>query len=121
MATSVKNPEASSGVSGSWTWFRVGGYCLLTFAYQATNIAITTSTSGQYQSAEIDTGIYLPSWVTGIVSVAGTAGSGSQGGGTKLHRVILWNLTSSVKFILSKPVSSSAEQFPFTVLVIGTC
>lgn len=121
MATSVLNPEAASGVSGSWTWFRVGGYCLLTVAVTATGVAVTTSNTGQYQSAEIDTGIYLPSWVTGIVSVAGTAGSGSQAAGVRLHRVTLWNTGVTLKYMLAANTSISSANFPFTALVIGTC
>lgn len=122
MATSVKNPEAASGVSSNgWTWFRVGGYCILTFTYQATGVAIDTSTSGQYQSAEIDTEMYLPSWVKSVIAVSGSAGQGSQGGGTRLHRVMLWSINDSVKFVLARPQSAASESFPFTVIVFGTC
>lgn len=111
----------SAGVSGDWTYFKLGGYCILTFAYQASGVSIQNSEGGQYQSDTLDTEIYLPSWVTGIKSVMGSAGSGSQGAGARLHRVTLWSTSDSVKFVLARPSSGTNISFPFTVIVFGTC
>lgn len=121
MARSVISPQAVSGQDGSWTYIRIGGFCVLTFAYQATGVPIQNSESGQYQSNEINTGISLPSWVTGIIAVSGSAGAGSQTGGVRLHRVTLWDLSATVKFALARATSSASANFPFTVIVFGTC
>lgn len=122
MSISKLAPTAVTGKDGDWYWFRCGGYCVLSLTYQASNIACTSSNTGQYQSDVISTGKYLPSWVKTIGTVTGAAGQGSQGGGVRLHRVILDGVGSSypVKFILACPQSSTVN-FPFTVIVFGTC
>lgn len=121
MATSTLKPLAESGVDGSWTYIRIGGYCVLTLNYQASNVAIDTAAAGQYQSAEISTEKYLPSWVKTVIAVSGSSGSGSQGGGTRLHRVTLWTINDPVRFVLARPQSNNSDNFPITVIVFGTC
>ena len=124
MATSTITPNAVMGKDGDWYYLRCGGYCILTLTYQITGANINTSTNGQYQSDTIDTQLNVPSFVKSLLTVSGACGNGSQGGGIRLHRIVLNGVSgasNTLRFILSANQSINSASMPVTVIVFGTC